>query len=929
MRSDARATPLVSVIMNVRNGAAHLQETLDSLRAQTFTDWELICWDSGSTDASAAIIAACDDARIQYFSASKPATLAESRQAALRQATGEWLAFLDQDDIWVPRKLEKQLALATDDVGLVYGRTLRFGRRRRERDFDHRHEFRPLPEGDIFQSLFTDSCYIAMSSAMLRRRAVEALGEMPKEIAIIPDYFLFVEVARTWRARAVQEVVCRYREHAGSLTWLRYREMHEEALWLVERWAQALPAAVVADRLAIHHTLVALKDVMVPRTLVQGLWRLIRHGSVTFLVTRPLARSVRAIKRRWLRPFWQLAGRTASAQLEPPRVDLLGTRVTVSNEEEMVRTLAAQVERRTGVYVSPVNAYSATLAWDDPRYRAVLNGACAVTADGMSVVWALRTLGFAAGRVHNDDLFLAFCARYRHLKHFLVGGREGQPAEVGEELKRRFPGLTIVGQAATPVRPVPRQQTDAIVEAIHASGADIVWVGLGTPAQDTWMAEAAERAGVPMVGVGSAFDLLAGHTRPAPEWMKQSGLQWLFRLVQEPQRLLFRYVYYNSRFLFACVRELRRQPALLSMGRSGPTTPGPDLSVVIVSHNVRALIDDCLTSIFRECDGLEVEVFVVDSASTDDTVETVRQRFPQVRLIPCQHNVGFSAGNNLALRMCRGRYVVLLNPDTIVQPGGLRTLMQHLDDHAEAGAVGPTLRLASGAIQSECARHAPRVSNLVSWLLLLDKLEWFVRFRRQSRATTQHPPSGTWLDRFSLLSWARDRTCAVDCICGACLMVRREVIDEVGVLDEIAPMYLDDIDFCRRIQRAGWQIHYVAESSITHLWQQSTGRLRREGDFYAMGCHSIWLYLRKHDGALAASIFALSAAVAGPLRLALYSIASLLPGRVGRAAKRQWYMALALTRWAFRVPKAPPQFNFAAPSPVGLPGTPSVVEPVR
>jgi N-acetylglucosaminyldiphosphoundecaprenol N-acetyl-beta-D-mannosaminyltransferase len=811
----------------------------------------------------------------------------------------------------------------------VYGRTLRFGRRRRERDFDHRHEFRPLPEGDIFQSLFTDSCYIAMSSAMLRRTAVEVLGEMPAEIAIIPDYFLFVEVARNWRARAVQEVVCRYREHAGSLTWLRYREMHEEALWLVRRWASALPREAVADRLAIHHTLVALKDVMVPRTLPQGLWRLVRHGSIPFLLTRPLARSSRAIKRRLLRPFWQLAGRTASAAPTVPRVDVLGTRVTVSNEESMVRALAAYVDQRAGVYVSPINAYSATLAWDDPRYRAVLNGAAAVTADGMSVVWALRALGFAAGRVHNDDLFLACSERYRQWKHFLVGGREGQPAQVGAELQRRFPGFTVVGQIATPVRPVPSDQTDAIVEAIRSSGADIVWVGLGTPAQDNWMAEAAARAGVPMVGVGSAFDLLAGHTRATPEWMKQSGLQWLFRLVQEPQRLLFRYVYYNSRFVLACVRELRRPPALLTRGPSDQPASGPDLSVVIVSHNVRELLDGCLASVFRECEGLAVEVFVVDSASTDDTVENVRRRYPQVQVIARQDNVGFSAGNNLALRLCRGRHVVLLNPDTIVQPGGLRTLMQHLDDHAEAGAAGPTLRLASGDIQNECARHAPRVSNLVSWLLLLDKLEWFVRFRRQARATSHHPPKGTWLDRFSLLSWTRDRTCAVDCICGACLMVRREVIDEIGVLDETAPMYLDDIDFCRRIQRAGWQIHFVAEASITHLWKQSTGQVRREGDFFAMGCHSIWLYLRKHDGVLAASAFSLAAAFAGLTRLVLYTLVRPLPGRAGQAATRQWYMALALTRWALRVPKTAPRFDFAAPSKISAPGSPSLVEPVR
>src|SRR5690606_23708835 len=135
--------------------------------------------------------------------------------------------------------------------------------------------------------------------------------------------------------------------------------------------------------------------------------------------------------------------------------------------------------------------------------------------------------------------------------------------------------------------------------------------------------------------------------------------------------------------------------------------------------------------------------------------------------------------------------------------------------------------------------------------------------------------------------------------------------------------YLDDIDFCRRIRRAGWEIHFVADASITHLWRQSTGQLRREGDFYAMGCHSIWLYLRKHDGRLAGALFALAAALAGPARLLIYSPAATLPGWIGMAARRQWFMALALTRWAFRVPKVPPRFAFAKrpaqPAPSGSP----------
>jgi N-acetylglucosaminyldiphosphoundecaprenol N-acetyl-beta-D-mannosaminyltransferase len=103
---------------------------------------------------------------------------------------------------------------------------------------------------------------------------------------------------------------------------------------------------------------------------------------------------------------------------------------------------------------------------------------------------------------------------------------------------------------------VPAATTAAIVADIRASGADIVWVGLGTPAQDDWMQAVVDRVDVPMVGVGSAFDLLAGRTRAAPEWMKRNGLQWLFRLLQEPRRLAWRYLYYNTRFVLAAAWQL-------------------------------------------------------------------------------------------------------------------------------------------------------------------------------------------------------------------------------------------------------------------------------------------------------------------------------------------------------------------------------------
>ena len=234
-----------------------------------------------------------------------------------------------------------------------------------------------------------------------------------------------------------------------------------------------------------------------------------------------------------------------------PAAVVLGTRVTIASFEGTQHIVAELVERRAGDFVSCANAFSIAMAHQDRRYRDLLNSASVVTADGMSIVWALRALGVRAERVHNDDLLLACCRRYPAWRHFLLGGSPGQPVAVAEELRRRFPEIAIVGTHATPVRPMPPGETDVVLALIEASRADLVWVGMGTPAQDVWMASVTARARAPMVGCGSVFDLLAGNTRPAPEWMKRNGLQWIFRLVQEPRRLAYRYARYNTRFVLA------------------------------------------------------------------------------------------------------------------------------------------------------------------------------------------------------------------------------------------------------------------------------------------------------------------------------------------------------------------------------------------
>jgi glycosyltransferase involved in cell wall biosynthesis len=297
--------PAVSVIMNVRNGAATLREAIDSVLAQTCDDWELIAWDDRSTDGSAAVIAEYRDPRIRYFLSTDDAPLGKARQDAIRHAAGEWIAFLDQDDIWLPAKLERQLALADGGVGLIYGRTIRFYPTGLQRDYDQAHEYKLLPEGDIFTQLFTDSCFIAMSSAMFRRSAIEAIGGIPGEVRTIPDYYLYVAVARKFRTRAVQEPVCRYRMHPDSMSHNVAVEMHREVLWLIDRWADQLGPDTVALCRRRHCTLIAVEEMKSASSFATGLARLIRQGSVGSQLARPFAFVFHLVRRNMIPPYWR------------------------------------------------------------------------------------------------------------------------------------------------------------------------------------------------------------------------------------------------------------------------------------------------------------------------------------------------------------------------------------------------------------------------------------------------------------------------------------------------------------------------------------------------------------------------------------------------------------------------------------------------
>ena len=182
----------------------------------------------------------------------------------------------------------------------------------------------------------------------------------------------------------------------------------------------------------------------------------------------------------------------------------------------------------------------------DADYRSVLNSADVATPDGMPLVWALRSFGKRGQqRVYGPDLMLALCEQAAKRGHriFLYGGRDEVLDLLQRNLVAKFPGLQIADAYAPPFRPLTEEEDRAVVERIRASGANIVFVGIGSPKQERWMMDhRAKLPGLIMLSVGAAFDFHAGRVRQAPGWMRRSGLEWFFRLLMEPRRLWKRYI---------------------------------------------------------------------------------------------------------------------------------------------------------------------------------------------------------------------------------------------------------------------------------------------------------------------------------------------------------------------------------------------------
>jgi N-acetylglucosaminyl-diphospho-decaprenol L-rhamnosyltransferase len=253
-----------------------------------------------------------------------------------------------------------------------------------------------------------------------------------------------------------------------------------------------------------------------------------------------------------------------------------------------------------------------------------------------------------------------------------------------------------------------------------------------------------------------------------------------------------------------------------------------ELSVCIVSNNHAHYLGACLESLLSESQRLSMEVWVVDNASTDGTARLVTEKYAWARVVQHNRRQGFSANNNSAIRQCSGRYVLILNPDTVVEPGALERVVAFMDAHPRVGLCGPRLRFPDGRIQPSCRRFPTPASVVVRRTPLRV-------FLQESSQNARH----------LMLDFDHDQSGPVDWLLGACIFARSELLHDVGLLDAGFTLYVEDIDWCYRAHRAGWVVWYCADAIVTHYHQaQSDRRMISRASWIHL--QSMWRYYRKH-----------------------------------------------------------------------------------
>lgn len=227
------------------------------------------------------------------------------------------------------------------------------------------------------------------------------------------------------------------------------------------------------------------------------------------------------------------------------------------------------------------------------------------------------------------------------------------------------------------------------------------------------------------------------------------------------------------------------------------------LSIIILNYQSAGLTRQCVRGIMESKPALDFEVIVVDNASHDGLLPWLKEHYPQVKRVALSKNCGFAAGNNAGLRLAKGQYALVLNPDIIVLPGKLEQLVKFMDEHPQCGLAGPRLVNPNGALQYSTYKFPSF---------------WLPIFRRTFLGNI--PALTPWLKSYQMMDWDHKAARTVDWLLGACLIARQDAIAEVGLMDERYFLYVEDTDWCRRFWEKGWKVWYVANVELVHFHER-------------------------------------------------------------------------------------------------------------
>jgi len=275
-----------------------------------------------------------------------------------------------------------------------------------------------------------------------------------------------------------------------------------------------------------------------------------------------------------------------------------------------------------------------------------------------------------------------------------------------------------------------------------------------------------------------------------------------------------------------------------------------DVSIIIVNWNTQEILSQCLNSIYTSRTAKKFEVWVVDNGSSDASVKMIMESYPQVRLIANEKNVGFAHANNQAFIQSSGEIVMLLNPDTVIEKDVIENLVNFLDQTPDVGAVGPRLLNPDGTLQ-ESAYPEPTLLREFWRMFHLDRFYYFAEY-----------PMHHW-------SVGKDRE--VDVLMGACMLIRRKALDQVGFLDEEFFIYSEEVDLCTRIRNYGWRLFWIPSVKVIHYGGQSTQQVQQE--MFVHLYQGKILYFRKHYSPFAVWLYKIVLFMATLARLALTPIA--------------------------------------------------------